>query len=122
MSKSPTQAVPLRLALTLGDVAGVGPEVVAKGLTELLPHQNWQTVIVGCPQLVRRSLLLVASRWDVVEIQQCGDKWSREGRLVVWNPTSVAVNEVPIGVADARAGRAAYDWLVSATRDRKSVV
>ena len=116
MSKSPTQAVPLRLALTLGDVAGVGPEVVAKGLTELLPHQNWQTVIVGCPQLVRRSLLLVASRWDVVEIQQCGDKWSREGRLVVWNPTSVAVNEVPIGVADARAGRAAYDWLVSATR------
>ena len=116
MSKSPTQAVPRRLALTLGDVAGVGPEVVAKGLTELLPHQNWKTVIVGCPQLVRRSLLLVASRWDVVEIQQCGDKWSREGRLVVWNPTSVAVNEVPIGVADARAGRAAYDWLVAATR------
>ena len=116
LSKTPSQHDSPRLALTLGDVAGVGPEVVAKSLTELLPHQDWRTVIVGCPQLVRRSLLLVGSRWDVVEIKQCGEDWSRAGRLVVWNPASVAVHEVPIGVADARAGRAAYDWLVAATR------
>ncbi len=116
LSNRPSQTGTPRLALTLGDVAGVGPEVVVKSLTNLLLDQDWRTVIVGCPQLVRRSLLLVGSRWDVVEIKQCGDAWSHKGQLAVWNPTSVAVNEVPIGVADARAGQAAYDWLVAATR------
>lgn len=59
---------------------------------------------------------MLGTRWDVAAIKQCGDDWCREGRLVVWNPASVAVNEVPVGVADARAGQAAYEWLVAATR------
>ncbi len=116
MSNTRTHKSQPRLALTLGDVAGVGPEVVVRSLVELLLHHDWRTVIVGCPQIVRRSLLMLGTRWDVAVIKQFGDDWSREGQLVVWNPTSVAVNEVPIGVADARAGRAAYDWLVASTR------
>ena len=116
MSSTPTHQGSPRLALTLGDVAGVGPEVVVRSLTELLKHHDWQAVIVGCPQIVRRVLWLLASRWEVVKIKHCGDDWSREGRIVVWNPASVAVEEVPAGVADMRAGRAAYDWLVAATR------
>ena len=116
LSKTPSQHDSPRLALTLGDVAGVGPEVVVRSLVELLPHQNWRVVIVGCPLIVRRALLLLSTRWDVVAVDECGDDWCRPGRLVVWNPASVAVNEVPIGVADARAGRAAYDWLVASAR------
>ena len=105
-----------RVALTLGDVAGVGPEVVVRSLVQLLPHQDWQVVIVGCPVVVRRALTLLSLPWEVVSINQCGDDWSRAGRLVVWNPSRSKVDEVPIGVADARAGRAAYDWLVASTR------
>ncbi len=116
LSKTPRQIDSPRLALTLGDVAGVGPEVVVRSLTELLPHHDWRTVIVGCPRVVRRALTLLSIPWEVVTIDQCGDDWSRPGRLVVWNPASVAVDEVPVGVADARAGRAAYDWLVASTR------
>ncbi len=116
LSNSPTPTNSPRLALTLGDVAGVGPEVVVRSLIELLPHRDWRTVIVGCPVVVRRALSLLSIPWEVVSIEQCGDDWSRAGRLVVWNPASVAVDEVPVGVADARAGRAAYDWLVASTR------
>ncbi len=116
LTKSPSPQVSPRLALTLGDVAGVGPEVVVRSLVERLPHQDWRTVIVGCPHLVRRTLLLLAIRWDVVTIDQLGDDWCRPGRLVVWNPSQSDVREVPIGVADARAGQAAYDWLVASAR------
>jgi 4-phospho-D-threonate 3-dehydrogenase / 4-phospho-D-erythronate 3-dehydrogenase len=112
-SVAPAQAP--RLALTIGDVAGVGPEVVVRSLVTLLPERDWRTVIVGCPIVVRRVLALHSIPWDVVSIQQCGEDWSRAGRLVVWNPSRSSVEDVPVGVANARAGRAAYDWLVAAT-------
>ena len=107
LANRPTQSTAPRLAITLGDVAGVGPEVVVRSLAALLPQQDWQVVIVGCPVVVRRALAMLSLEWEVASVEECGDDWCREGRLVVWNPASVAVNEVPIGVADARAGRAA---------------
>ena len=116
LANRPTPSTAPRLAITLGDVAGVGPEVVVRSLAALLPQRDWQVVIVGCPVVVRRALAMLSLEWEVASVEECGDDWCREGRLVVWNPASVAVNEVPIGVADARAGRAAYDWLVAATR------
>lgn len=107
---------PAKVAITLGDVAGVGPEVVVHSLLDRLPQADLQAVIVGSPAVARRALKQLGSDWDVVSIDQCGDDWSDPGRLVVWNPSSSPVEGVLDGVADARAGRAAYDWLVAATR------
>lgn len=114
-----SQAIPertTRLALTCGDVAGVGPEVVVRSLAVLLPLCSVRMVIVGCPTIVRRALELVSLDWEVVALNECGADWCRVGRLVVWNPSSVDVADVPVGVADGRAGQAAYDWLVASTR------
>lgn len=105
-----------RLALTLGDVAGVGPEVVVRSLIERLPHHDWRTVIVGCPVVVRRAVQLVGVDCDVVSLAELGTEWSCPGRLVVWNPSSAEVANLPPGVADGRAGQAAYDWLVASAR------
>lgn len=105
-----------RLALTCGDVAGVGPEVVVRSLAALLPLSDIRAVIVGCPVVVRRAVELLALDWEIATINECGDDWSCGGRLVVWNPSKSDVREIPVGVADGRAGQAAYDWLVSATR------
>ena len=105
---------PPRLAITLGDIAGVGPEVVVRSLASLA-NPEWRVVIVGCPVIVQRTLSLLSIPGDVVSIAECGDDWCRPGRWVVWNPSRSDVTAVPVGVADARAGQAAYDWLVAAT-------
>ena len=115
LANRPTPSAAPRLAITLGDVAGVGPEVVVRSLIPL-PHPDWKVVIVGCPGIVRRALVLLSIPWEVVSIDECGVDWCRPGQLVVWNPSRTAVEEVPVGVADARAGRAAYEWLVAAAR------
>ncbi len=107
---------PPRVALTCGDVAGVGPEVVVRSLAELLPRSDLQAVIVGCPVVVQRTIKMLSLDWEVVTVAECGTDWCREGRLVVWNPSESDVKHVPVGVADARAGRAAYDWLVASAR------
>ena len=48
-----------RLLLTLGDVAGIGPEIVARAWLDLLPL--CRPAIVGDPLWVRRGLELIGS-------------------------------------------------------------
>ena len=45
-----------RLLITLGDVAGIGPEIVAKAWRDLLPL--CRPVVVGDPEWVARGLTL----------------------------------------------------------------
>src|SRR5579871_3029445 len=48
-----------RLLITLGDVAGIGPEIVARAWPDLLPL--CRPVVVGDPLWVRRGLELAGS-------------------------------------------------------------
>ena len=49
MSDRPT------LAITLGDPQGIGPEIVAKALTDPRVHSACEPLIVGSPMLLRRT-------------------------------------------------------------------
>lgn len=73
-----------RLLITLGDVAGIGPEIVAKAWTAL--HEWCDPTVIG------DSHFLPAS-------------------INVHNPSLVNLSNVPCGVATAVAGQAAYEWL-----------
>jgi 4-phospho-D-threonate 3-dehydrogenase / 4-phospho-D-erythronate 3-dehydrogenase len=113
-----------RLAITMGDVAGIGPETIARALTTGDLAARCRPVVVGCPQVLRRALALVGSSAEVVEVAAAEEFASRElvaagvpgSPIVCWNPATVRVDDLPAGKVAARAGRAAYDWLVAATR------
>ncbi|QEL18230.1 4-hydroxythreonine-4-phosphate dehydrogenase PdxA [Limnoglobus roseus] len=76
-----------RLLITLGDVAGIGPEIVAKAWPELAAY---------CQPLV------------------IGDPAKLPADIPCHNPSSADLSRVPVGAVTAEAGRAAYDWLVYA--------
>ena len=76
-----------KLLITLGDVAGVGPEIVAKA---------WPTITKECQPIV------------------IGDAaWLPDG-IVVVNPSTVDLSNVQVGTVSKQAGQAAYDWLIHA--------
>ncbi len=63
--------VPLpRIALTLGDVAGIGPEVVARSLLDERLTACCQPIIVGHPEVLRRALTLIKSDIVVREVSR----------------------------------------------------
>ncbi len=136
-----TVALP-RIALTLGDVAGIGPEVVARSLTDERLTACCQPLVVGHPEVLRRALTLIKSNIVVREVasitevgrvtvgratasESAEKQWHEDpsGRvssapIVIdcWNSSNDDASFVPVGRIDARAGRAAYDYLVAATR------
>lgn len=73
-----------KLLVTLGDVAGIGPEIVAAAWPRLTQH--CQPVVVGDPARLPAHIPTV-------------------------NPSSADLSGVKLGQVSAAAGRAAYDWL-----------
>ncbi len=104
-----------RIALTLGDVAGIGPEVIVRALCDGTVQRLCQPVVVGDPGVLRRAVQLVGANLEVnqadsIEDFACGDT------ILCWKPIDNDADSVPPGSNDARAGRAAYEYLTAAAR------
>lgn len=101
----------------MGDVAGIGPEIVVRAATEPAVRSHCRPLIVGHPKIVRRWLHRFGKSHSVIEISSPADFTSdEETALYCWNPGRDDVLDVPVGQTDACAGQAAYDYLVAATR------
>ena len=102
-----------RLALLMGDVAGVGPEVVARALETC--RRESDPLVVGHPGVLARALNLVGLDLAVHAVDSPepngGDR--DLSRIACWNPTTADVGDVPTATVDARCGRAVADWIDS---------
>lgn len=106
-----------RIALTLGDVAGVGPEIVARAVMDERVLDCCRPIVVGHPEVFRRALSLIgATTTKITVVANLDEHSGNEGEILCWNPSEVDGAAIPVGKIDARAGRAAYDYLVASTR------
>ena len=105
-----------RIALTIGDVAGIGPEVVAKAILDERLRAACKPLVVGHPEVMRRACALVGSNCDLNVVENLDQIDWESPHIPCWNPSTDDAANVSEGQLDARAGRAAYDYLVGATR------
>ncbi|AMV37078.1 4-hydroxythreonine-4-phosphate dehydrogenase PdxA [Planctomyces sp. SH-PL62] len=104
-----------KIAMTLGDVAGVGPEVAARAWSDPALHALCRPFVVGSPAVARRAVELVGGSVQVREIDDPEAADPSPGLMPCLEPPgAVDVSGVEPGAIDARAGRAAYDYLIHA--------
>jgi 4-hydroxythreonine-4-phosphate dehydrogenase len=103
----------LPVAVTMGDPAGVGPEIVVKTFAD--PDFATPAVVVGDVVLLERAVELVGAPLKVRSIEHPGEAAPGGGAIDV-----IAASRLPADLAygkvDARAGRAAFDYVEQATR------
>lgn len=107
-----------RLALTLGDVAGIGPEVIVRAWSDARLHAEAVPFVIGHPEIVRRAIQATGFALKVAPAASISDALAGSSltQIPCWNPSQADVISAPQGRDDARCGRAAYDWLIAATR------
>jgi 4-hydroxythreonine-4-phosphate dehydrogenase len=111
-----TMNAPTIIAVTMGDPAGVGPEIVVKTFAEEGFHDENRALVVGDPKILERAakLLKLAVRINVIPSPE----------EAAFEPATVDVlavgeelpAELPFGQLDARAGDAAFRYLQRATQ------
>lgn len=98
------------MGITMGDPAGIGPEIVVKLFTEGLPAP---AVVFGDVLILRRAAALLKASVEVVEIERARNARGGAGRIEVI-PVSRLAADLPFGRVDARAGQAAFDYITRA--------
>jgi len=98
------------LLLTMGDVCGIGPEVLAAALAA---EQDQRLCVVGDVGVMRRAMQQVGVQMPVLRVEAPAD-WSANCGLPprclpVWQPEGLPADLLtcPLGQIDARAGAAA---------------
>ena len=118
MTLGQTPATPIApLALTLGDAAGIGPEIVIKLHLAGLPAP---CVVYGDAGALRRAVAALEAPLRVIELTDVSTlaTYAQEVGCLFVRPTYPALpDNLPLGRVDARAGQSAYDALCLAIDD-----
>ena len=109
------QTKPL-IAITQGDPAGVGPEIIVGAWTESVVHEWCRPLVIGHPAMLRRAVELWRTKLKVVEIRSPAEAEPSPGVIPCIPCGTDDVLAVRPGTLDARSGQAAYDAVVVAAR------
>ena len=99
-----------RLAITLGDAAGVGPEVIVRAWSDPQVHAAADLVVLGHPTILREAIDLVSTTANVADAGAASDIRTIPCLAV----GSDEILAVPHGAVDGRTGQAAYEALIRA--------
>jgi len=115
------------IAVTLGDVAGIGPEIVVKAVTDDSVRNVCDLVVIGHPEMLMRAAKRSPTVGETIQVlEAAGDVRRQElercirsaptGHICVINPCTDAVLRAPPSVVSSVAGDAAYQCLLAAIR------
>ena len=107
MPSHPTAVAPPPLLVTMGDPAGIGPEIIAKAAAA---GELDDAVVVGDIGVLRRAVAACGLVLPVAALEQPSDRGAcPPGVLAVCPPPGLAdgLAALPVGAIDARAGAAA---------------
>jgi len=95
------------MGITMGDPAGIGPEIIAKLFAEGTPAS---AIVIGDAGILRRAVALLGFPLEVVEIETPDRAEGGAGRIEVL-PVGALPPDLPFGRIDARAGAAAFAYI-----------
>lgn len=125
MTRQPNQPKPPIIALTPGDAAGIGPEVIVRALDAMTQQPiSFEPLLIGPPEIFQRAATVAGlnlrfsqlselplSHQDlrsVLSIAPSTRTW------LCWNPTNPTILDAPPCRVSAAAGDAAFKCLSSA--------
>ncbi|MFO7975515.1 MAG: 4-hydroxythreonine-4-phosphate dehydrogenase PdxA [Candidatus Hydrogenedentota bacterium] len=102
-----------RLALTMGDTNGVGPEILAKVLASPELLELCEPIVFGSADVLRKAASVVSVQLDIENVSELPSRSNRKHAIPVIDWGFRAPDCTP-GVLSAEANRCAVEWLKKA--------
>jgi 4-phospho-D-threonate 3-dehydrogenase / 4-phospho-D-erythronate 3-dehydrogenase len=101
------------IGITMGDGAGIGPEIIVKALTDKNIYNLCQPLVIGDRDNMERAALLAKAPVTVRGIKKIEEAHYVYGTLDVLDLENLP-SDLPYGQVDGRAGKAAHDYIEAA--------
>jgi 4-hydroxythreonine-4-phosphate dehydrogenase len=104
------------LGITMGDPAGVGPEITAKALARPEVAAACHPIVIGDRSVMAATLSLLRSPLTLHAVASVDDCEFEPGHLECLDLANVDLGTLPKATVSAEAGRAAYAYIETAVR------
>jgi 4-hydroxythreonine-4-phosphate dehydrogenase len=101
------------VAITMGDAAGVGPEVVVKALADPAVYDRCRPLVVGDARRLRRAVEITGVALEVSPVNGPEDGGYRSGTVDVLDLDCIP-DDLPFGELSEVAGEGAYRFIETA--------
>jgi 4-hydroxy-L-threonine phosphate dehydrogenase PdxA len=106
----------MKLALPVGDPAGIGPEICLKAALDPAVRAVCEPILIGGADIVERHAGLCRIDCDVRALARIADAEWPAKRVNVLNIVQPHANDIPLGAVSAAAGRASIAFCAEAIR------
>jgi 4-hydroxythreonine-4-phosphate dehydrogenase len=97
------------LGITMGDPAGIGPEIAAKAVAEKQIHKICHPLIVGDAGVMRQAVDIAGVDLQIRAVAQVAEAQFQFGSMDVLHLNNVDANRLQPGKVSAMAGSAAFE-------------
>jgi 4-phospho-D-threonate 3-dehydrogenase / 4-phospho-D-erythronate 3-dehydrogenase len=104
-------ALPI-LAITMGDPAGVGPEVAVRAFSDNETYHLCRPLLVGDGSVIRATIDALGSRLSLHEIQDPSEAVFETNHINLLDLRNVDLSRLERAKVSAQAGRAAYEYII----------
>jgi 4-hydroxythreonine-4-phosphate dehydrogenase len=115
------------LAITMGDAAGSGPEIITKALAEPEVRKLCRPVVIGDAEAMKEAFTFTKAPGEVKAINKLAEARFQDGVVEVIDLHNIELDKLIRGRVDPMAGKAAYDYIklvteISLTREADAIV
>ncbi|HIE01454.1 MAG TPA: 4-hydroxythreonine-4-phosphate dehydrogenase PdxA [Thiotrichaceae bacterium] len=104
------------IAITQGDPAGIGPEIVVKSLSNPKVYQVSQPLVIGDKNVIANALSLCHKTTHIHIVEKPQDGKYELGTLDLIDLQNIDLSQLQMGTVQAMCGQAAYDYIEKAVK------
>jgi len=102
------------IAITLGDPAGIGPEIVVKALTHPQIYQACRPLVIGEQGILEQALTICQLKAHIHPIHKPQEGLYQFGTIDLIDLKNIELNQLKIATVQAMCGRAAFQYIQTA--------
>lgn len=107
------------IGITMGDAAGIGPEVIVKSLYNPDIYQICRPLVIGDARIMRRAIKITGLQLEIHGIEKVSEALFQHG-VIDCIDLCLLPEDLPFGQISAKAGDAAFRFIVKAVELAKS--
>ena len=102
------------VAITMGDAAGIGAEVIVKALSDRSIYERCNPFVIGNPEALSEAVNIASSNASVRVVDSISNLEAINGIIDVFDMNNLDFSEVKYGELSTKCGRASVEWILKA--------
>lgn len=99
------------IAVTMGDPAGIGPEITVKALQNREIYNMCSPIVIGNTSILKKAMEITNVQLNINEISNVDDGQYKYGTIDVISLENIEVDNIEFGKVQAECGVAAYEYI-----------